>query len=451
VASSGATALGLCAWDAGPVTCDAGGMGGSFEARADSRATLVASAAYGEPLVFPRRDDVERRLEATVAFWRTWAAGLRYTGPWREAVVRSALALKLLVFAPSGAIAAAPTTSLPESLGGERNWDYRFSWIRDSSFTIESLLQLGCVSEARAFFWWFMHATQRTRPRVNVFYRLDGDTRAPEVTLPLEGYRGSRPVRVGNGAAGQLQLDTYGELVDAVYQFAQRADALQLDTGLHVAKIADFVCAHWREPDAGIWEVRAEPRHHTQSKAMCWVALDRAMALARAGQLPASHVDRWAREAAAIRQFIDAHGWSIRKQSYVGYAGAEDLDASVLLLAIMRYEPPDSPRMRATVAALRRELGVGPLLRRYTGDDGLRGGEGAFTCCSFWLVEALGIIGQRPEAERLMAELLALGNDVGLYAEEVERGTGAFLGNMPQGLVHLALISAATALQEPWA
>jgi len=446
VASSGGTALGVCAWDAGPVTCDAGGMAGSFEARPGSRATLVASAAYGEPLIFPGRDEVERRLDATVNFWRTWSAQLSYGGPWREAVVRSALALKLLVFAPSGAIAAAPTTSLPEQIGGERNWDYRFSWIRDASFTVESLLQLGCSSEARAFYWWFMHATQRTRPRVNVFYRLDGGTDAPEVTLPLEGYRGSRPVRVGNGAAGQLQLDTYGELVDAVYQFARKGHTRRLGTGGHVANIADFVCDHWREPDSGIWEERAEPRHHTQSKAMCWVALDRALALARAGLVPSGHADRWTREAAAIRQFIDVRCWSARKQSYVGYAGTEHLDASLLLLAIERYEEPDSPRLRATIDAVRRELGVGPLVRRYTGDDGLAGGEGAFTCCSFWLVEALGITGQRKEAERLMADLLALGNDVGLYAEEVEMGTGDFLGNFPQGLVHLALISAATAM-----
>jgi GH15 family glucan-1,4-alpha-glucosidase len=291
-----------------------------------------------------------------------------------------------------------------------------------------------------------MHATQRTRPRLNVFYRLDGATDAPEVTLPLEDYRGSRPVRVGNGAAGQVQLDTYGELVDAVYQFAQKAHTRRLDTGGDVAEIADFVCEHWHEPDSGIWEERAEPRHHTQSKAMCWVALDRALALARADQLPSGHADRWTREAAAIRHFLDTHCWSARKESYVGYAGAEHLDASLLLLAIMRYEEPDSPRLRGTIAAVRRELGVGPWLRRYTGDDGLIGGEGAFACCSFWLVEALGITGQRDEAERLMGDLLALGNDVGLYAEEVEPGNGAFLGNFPQGLVHLALISAATAM-----
>jgi GH15 family glucan-1,4-alpha-glucosidase len=446
VASSGATAIAACSWEAGRVDCDGAGIAGRFEARAGTRATLAVSAAHGEPLVFPARNGVERRIDATAEFWRSWSARLAYTGPWRDAVVRSALALKLLVFAPSGAIAAAPTTSLPERIGGERNWDYRFSWIRDASFTLESLLQLGCQAEAKAFFWWFMHATQRTLPRLNVFYRLDGGTHAPERTLPLAGYRESRPVRVGNGAAGQLQLDTYGELVDAVYQYVLKGHPLGRDTGRDVAGIADFVCAHWREPDSGIWEVRSEPRHHTQSKAMCWVALDRAVRLARAGQVPAGREARWASEAAAIRRFVDERCWSDAKKSYVWYAGAEHLDASLLLLAIMRYDPPDSPRLRTTVDAVRRELAAGPLLQRYTGDDGLAGGEGAFACCSFWLVEALAISGRQPEAERLMGDLVALANDVGLYAEEVEPKTGAFLGNFPQGLVHLALVSAAIAM-----
>ena len=226
----------------------------------------------------------------------------------------------------------------------------------------------------------------------------------------------------------------------------QKGHALGRDSGRDVARIADFVCAHWHQPDAGIWEVRAEPRHHTQSKAMCWVALDRAVKLARTGQAPASHVDRWTREATAIRRFLDTHCWSDAKRSYVGYAGAEHLDASLLLLAIMRYEEPESPRLRATIDAVQRELAVGPVLQRYTGDDGLVGGEGAFICCSFWLVEALGVTGRRREAERLMADLLGLANDVGLYAEEVEPRTGSFLGNFPQGLVHLALISAAVAM-----
>jgi GH15 family glucan-1,4-alpha-glucosidase len=448
VATSGTTALAACAWDAGRIEVDEVAIGGRFETRAGTRATIALVAAYGEPLVFPARADVERRIETTAAFWRDWSARLAYDGPWRDPVVRSALALKLLVFAPSGAIAAAPTTSLPESLGGERNWDYRFSWIRDSAFTIESLLQLGCDAEARSFFWWFMHATQRTLPRLHVLYRLDGDTHTPERTLPLAGYGNSRPVRIGNGAADQLQLDTYGELMDATYQYAHRGHKVGRQTARDVARIADYVCAQWRKPDSGIWEVRAAPRHYTQSKAMCWVALDRARRLVDRGEIPARRATRWASEAADIRRFIEERCWSEAKRSYVWYAGADELDASLLLLAIMRYERPEAARMRMTIEAVRRELAAGPLLHRYIGADGLARGEGAFACCSFWLAEALAISGQRREAEHVMDELVALANDVGLYPEEIDPASHAFLGNFPQGLVHLALISAAVALQE---
>jgi len=446
VATSGSDAVAVCAWDAGEVHGDAAGFGADFETREGGRSTIALVSAHAEPLVFPSRVQTEARLEATVAFWRRWASELTYAGPWRDAVVRSALALKLLVFAPSGAIAAAPTTSLPEAIGGERNWDYRYSWIRDSSFTLEALLQLGRHAEATSFFWWFMHATRLTLPRLQVFYRLDGGTDASERALPLEGYHGSRPVRVGNGAAGQLQLDAYGELLDAAFVYASDGYRLGRDTARDLARLADFVGTHWREPDAGIWEVRARPRHHTQSKAMCWVALDRARRLAELGHLPAGHAGRWSAEAAAIRQYIGAHCWSAKKGSYVWYAGSEELDASLLLMAIMRYDAPDSPRLRGTLEAVRRELGSGPLLHRYTGDDGLAGGEGAFVCCSFWLAEALAIAGRRKEAGELMDDLLRLANDVGLYAEEIEPRTHDFLGNFPQGLVHLALISAAVAM-----
>jgi GH15 family glucan-1,4-alpha-glucosidase len=294
-----------------------------------------------------------------------------------------------------------------------------------------------------------MHATRLTLPRIQTFYRLDGGARAVERTLPLEGYRGSRPVRVGNGAAGQLQLDAYGELLDTVFGHVNHGYRISRDTANDLVRIVDFVSAHWRNPDAGIWEVRATPRHHTQSKAMCWVALDRAIRLARAGHLPATDIGRWHAEAAEIRRFIGAHCWSTAKESYVWYAGGEDLDASVLLMAIMRYDAPDSPRIASTVEAIRRELAVGPLLRRYTGDDGLAAGEGAFVCCSFWLVEALALAGRRVEATELMDKVLGLANDVGLYAEEIEPRTGEFLGNVPQGLVHLALISAAAAMAAP--
>jgi GH15 family glucan-1,4-alpha-glucosidase len=409
---------------------------------------LVLAAAHQEPLVFPGREQVETRLDGTIDFWRRWSAGLVYRGPWREAVERSALALKLLVFAPSGAIAAAPTTSLPESLGGERNWDYRFSWIRDSSFTLDVLLQLGCHAEAHAFFWWFMHATALTRPRLQVFYRLDGGAHTPEQVLPLAGHRGSRPVRIGNGAAGQLQLDTFGDLLDAVHSYVARGYPIAPDTGAGLAAVADLVCGTWRDPDAGIWEVRMAPQHFTHSKAMCWVALDRAVRLARRGHLPARGVARWEREAAQIRQFIENHCWSERQQSYVRYAGTDELDASLLLMTIMRYGDPTEPRLARTTEAVRHQLGRGPLLYRYTGEDGLPGAEGAFLCCSFWLVEALASGGRREEAVRLMESLLTLANDVGLYAEELDPSSGEFLGNFPQGLVHLGLIRAAVALAE---
>jgi GH15 family glucan-1,4-alpha-glucosidase len=428
------------------VQCDVAGMRADFEIREGGHATIAMITAHAEPLVFPGRAQAETRLAATVEFWRRWAADLTYTGPWRDAVVRSALALKLLVFAPSGAIAAAPTTSLPEAIGGERNWDYRYSWIRDSSFTLEALLQLGKRVEATAFFWWFMHATRLTLPRLRVLYRLDGGADAAERTLALDGYRGSRPVRIGNGAAGQLQLDVYGELLDAAFVYATAGHHLGRDTAHDLASIADFVCRHWREPDSGIWEVRAEPRHHTQSKAMCWVALDRAVRMAHMRWLPGRRTDRWANEAANIRRFIDDHCWSEAKSSYVWYAGSEELDASLLLMAIMRYDSPESPRLRSTVEAVRRELASGSLLYRYTGDDGIAGKEGAFVCCAFWLAEALAIVGRRDEAKALFEDLLRLANDLGLYAEEIAPETRDFLGNFPQGLVHLALISAAMAL-----
>ena len=446
IATAGGDGVAVCAWDAGTPECDGGAITGRFEIREGGRALVALVSAHREPLVFPARADVEARLEATTAFWSRWSAGLDYQGPWAEAVVRSALLLKLLVFAPSGAIAAAPTTSLPEQIGGERNWDYRFSWLRDASFTLEALLQLGCHVEAQSFFWWFMHATGLTRPRLQPFYRLDGGAHAPERALPLDGYRGSRPVRIGNGAADQLQLDTFGDLLDAAFVYVERGYVLDRDTGRELAEVADHVTKIWRQPDRGIWEVRMEPRHFTHSKAMCWVALDRATRLAERGHLPARHAARWREEAAQIRTFIEERCWSPGQRSYTRFAGSEELDASLLLLAIDRYHAGAEPRLLSTIDAVRRGLGRGPLVLRYAGEDGLRGGEGMFLCCSFWLVEALALVGRRDEAAAVMEEALSLANDVGLYAEEIEPETREFLGNFPQGLVHLALISAAVEL-----
>ncbi len=449
-ASARGEAIAITTWNAGDAQVTADAIGGRFEAVAGQRALLALSAAHDEPLVFPARDDVERRLDHTIGFWKTWVDSGHYGGPWREQVLRSALALKLLVHAPSGAVAAAPTASLPEGIGGERNWDYRYCWIRDSSFTLDALLQLGFHDEAHAFFWWFMHATRLTHPRVQVLYKLDGSAHAPETTLPLAGYRGSRPVRVGNAAAAQLQLDVYGDLFHTVWLYADQGYDVDADTGRELAEIADLVCEIWRQPDRGIWEVRMESKHFTQSKVMCWVALDRAIQLARRGSLPDRHLSRWTREASALRDFVERECWSEREKSYTWYAGTDRLDASLLLMPIMDYRPASPERFASTVAAIRRVLGRGVLLARYDGPDGLSGREGMFVCCSCWLAHALALTGHRDEAADLMEEMLALANDVGLFSEQIDPDDGQFLGNFPQALVHLALVNAALAFpQEP--
>jgi GH15 family glucan-1,4-alpha-glucosidase len=446
VFDAGKDALALCAWEAGDPILEDTAVSGSFRVEAGSRSLLALSAAHQEPLVLPSRDEVEARLNSTTGFWKKWAAGRVFKGPWREAVVRSALALKLLIHSPSGAIAAAGTASLPEQIGGARNWDYRFCWVRDSAFTLNALLELGCLDEGESFFWWLLHASQLTRPHLRVLYRLNGDARAPESALPLAGYRDSTPVRIGNAAAGQEQLDIYGDLMQTAWLHAVTKGRLDSDTGKRLAEIADLVCEYWRRPDSGIWEVRSEPLHFTHSKMMCWVALDRALRLSELGLVPKDHERRWRAEAQAILDFIETRCWSDDLGSYVRSPESEELDASILLGALMDYPSTRDPGMGETISVLRRKLGSGPLLDRYRGEDGLVGTEGAFLCCSFWLVDALARAGRYEEATSLMDELVGLANDVGLYAEELDQESGAFLGNMPQGLVHLALINAAVSL-----
>jgi GH15 family glucan-1,4-alpha-glucosidase len=448
VATSGPLALAISSWDAGLPRREAASIDGRFEISAGHSALLVLTAAHQEPLVLPARGEVERRLEGTRDFWRSWVAERRYEGPWRDAVLRSALALKLLVHAPSGAIAAAATASLPEQLGGERNWDYRFCWVRDAAFTLEALFSVGCPHEADAFFWWLLHASQLTQPHLRVLYRLDGGVDAPEETLPLSGYRESRPVRIGNQALGQRQLDIYGDHLQTVWLYARAGGRIDADTGRRLVQTADLVCRIWRQPDSGIWEVRSAPAHFTQSKMMCCVALERAASLAETGNLATDGAPRWRTEAAAIRDFVTGQCWSERIGSYVRIAGADELDASLLLGALMGYEDAREHRMASTIEAVRCRLGRGPLLSRYSGEDGLGGQEGSFLCCSFWLAEALARGGRVDEAGELMNELVGLANRVGLYAEEIDPDSDEFLGNLPQGLVHLALISAAAAIAE---
>jgi GH15 family glucan-1,4-alpha-glucosidase len=435
-----AQALALGMWGADPAPH------GSVRLAAGEEVLFSLAWADGQPLVLGGRDDTEQRLEHTIAFWRGWSEDKAYDGPWREAVIRSALAIKLLVYAPSGAITAAATTSLPETIGGVRNWDYRFAWLRDSSFALDALLGLECPEEAHAFFWWLMHASRLTHPHLQVLYDVNGGNRTGEHELThLSGYRGSAPVRVGNGAVTQLQLDVYGSVLNSTWLHASRHSDIAGESGRAVAKIADYIAAHWREPDCGIWEVRSGPRHFTHSKAMCWVALDSAIKLAREGLIP-DHTERWAAEAESIRAFVDERCWDGGRRSYIRAVDADDLDAALLTLPLVGYSDSSDGRLRGTVDAIRRELTDGPFVRRYVSEDGVEGQDGAFLACSFWLADALARIGRKDEAVELMDELVGVANDVGLYAEEIDPASRQFLGNFPQALVHIALINAARSI-----
>jgi GH15 family glucan-1,4-alpha-glucosidase len=443
-AGADALVLGLC--ESGGGEARDGVISGRIELAQGSSAILSLSASHREPLVIPGRDDSERRLERTVNFWPQWADRSEYNGSWREAVVRSTLALKLLTFAPSGAIVAAPTTSLPEWIGGERNWDYRFTWPRDASWTLDALLRLGFRDEAHAFFWWLMHASRLTQPRLQILYRIDGSDHSGERELrELDGYRGSAPVRIGNGASKQIQLDLYGAVLEAIWLYGKEVGHLDGDTGKEVARIADYVASHWRDSDNGIWEVRDERTHYTQSKALCWVALDRACALADEGMIPNRNT-RWRTEADELQRFVDTEGWDEEWRSYVRAPDLRELDASLLTLALLGYHEPRDKRIQSTIAAIERELREGPYVYRYRGEDGLAGEEGAFLTCSFWLVDAYARTGRLDDANALMEELVGLANDVGLYSEEIDPRTGEFLGNFPQGLTHLALVNAAVSI-----
>jgi GH15 family glucan-1,4-alpha-glucosidase len=431
------------AWDAGDPQLSDNVIEGRFEAEPGRVALLDLAATHQQPAVIPGRGDAERRLEQTQRFWPEWTRRLQYDGRWRDDVARSALVLKLCVFSPSGAIIAAPTTSLPEWIGSGRNWDYRFTWLRDASFTLDALLRLGYEDEAHAFFWWYMHASRLTEPRLQVLYRVDGSTDVREdVFSELAGYCDSSPVRIGNGAVEQFQLDLYGDVLDSIWVYHCNGHKIDRRSAKDVAKVADYVCKIWRRHDCGIWEEREGATDFIHSKAMCWVALDRACKLAAAGVIP-DRSERWRSSADEIRAFVDEHGWDEERRTYVRARDDSRLDGSLLTLPLFEFHDADDPRLLGTIDAIKRELASGPLVYRYRDGD-----EGAFVACSFWLADALIHAGRLDEAEELMTELCKLANDVGLFAEEVRESDGAFLGNFPQALVHLALANAAISYGE---
>ncbi|MGV8921446.1 MAG: glycoside hydrolase family 15 protein [Pseudomonas sp.] len=394
----------------------------------------------------------ERYFDETLAFWRIWSGKSNYRGRWREVVNRSALALKLLTSRKHGGIIAAATFGLPESSGGSRNWDYRFTWIRDASFTVYAFMRLGYTEEANAYMRWVrgrMGDCCEESRQLGILYALDGRAELPETTLDhLSGHGGAQPVRIGNEAYGQVQLDIYGELMDAVYLANKYGEAISHDGWKHATRLVDQVCENWRNKDVGIWEMRGEDQHFLHSRLMCWVALDRALRLAQKRSLPAPFA-RWDQERQAIHDDIWDNFWDEDAGHFVQHIGSRNLDASMLLMPLVRFVGASDPRWLATLDAIERHLVRDGMVYRYRNDDsyddGLDGDEGAFTACSFWFVECLARAGRVEAAHLEFEQLLRYANPVGLYAEEFDTH-GRHLGNTPQALSHLALISAATFL-----
>lgn len=385
----------------------------------------------------------------TVNFWKTWVSQCVYRGRWREMVQRSALVLKLLTYAPTGAIIAAPTTSLPEEIGGERNWDYRYCWIRDASFTLYALMRLGFDQEAGQFMDWLEERCRELKPDASLqpMYSISGRSELKEENFThLKGYRNSKPVRAGNAAHRQAQLDIYGEVLDSVYLYNKYGAPISYDLWCNLERMLDYVCDNWARPDEGIWEIRGEPRQFVYSKLMSWVALDRGLRLANKRSFPANQ-ERWIKTRDEIYCEIMARGWNERCGAFVQYYGSSRMDASNLLMPLVFFVSPSDPRMIRTLDKIQEQLCLDSLVHRYTiidGEsvDGVSGQEGAFSICSFWLVEALTRAGRLEEARLMFEKMLGYANHVGLFAEEIGH-CGEALGNFPQAFTHLGLISAA--------
>ncbi len=428
----------------------------SSEARASFVLTAGQSAYFVFGMDFDERpveavaEFVDQHFALTCAYWRRWAGKSRYSGRWREMVNRSALVLKLLTDNKYGSLVAAPTFGLPEAIGGPRNWDYRYTWLRDSSFSLYALMRLGYTEEGRRFNAWLKDRLNfdRAEGPLQVMYGVDGRTELPEYELEhLEGYRGSKPVRIGNAAYSQLQLDIYGEMFDALYLSSKYGDAPSYEGWERLKTILQWLAKHWSDPDEGIWEVRGGRKHFLHSRLMCWVAFDRVIRLGQKRSLEGPY--GWMEDCRdAIVHDIQENFWDSGLQAFVQYKGAKQVDASTLLMPMMRFISPVDPRWLSTLERIERELTVDTLVKRYRSDnnvDGLAGVEGSFTPCSFWFIEALARSHQVEKAQLLFEKMLGYSNHLGLYSEELSE-SGEHLGNYPQALTHLALISAATYL-----
>ncbi|HSC01791.1 MAG TPA: glycoside hydrolase family 15 protein [Solirubrobacteraceae bacterium] len=397
----------------------------------------------------PDADTLDTLLEGTVRWWRGWAATVRLGSRDEPAARRSGIVLKALTYAPTGAVVAAPTTSLPEAVGGPRNWDYRYAWVRDSSFSSRAFAELGCVHEADAFRAFIMRSAAGHAGDLQVMYGVGGERRLRgDVVENLEGYRGSKPVNLGNDASEQRQLDAYGELVNLTWRWHRRGHSPSDDHWRFLVSLIDHAAERWSEPDCGIWEWPGEPDHFVHSKVLCWSALDRGIRLADECMRRAP-TGRWKSARDEVREAIEERGYDRERGVYVQAFDRTEMDAALLLLPTVEYVAWEDERMLRTVAAIRKELGAGDgLLYRYRRDDGLEGDEGAFLCCSFWLAECLAQAGELTEARTIFDQAVARSNDLGLFSEEIDPRTGELLGNFPQGLTHLAHIDAAVALSE---
>ena len=432
-----------------PMRLENGAALAEFTLGADTSAWFVLEVVLAQEPSPSEQPDYERdAFKQTVNFWRRWVARSTYGGRWREMVNRSALTLKLLTSRQHGSIVAAPTFGLPETIGGGRNWDYRYTWIRDSSFTLYGLMRLGYTHEAAAFMRWVMARCSELEPdgSLQIMYGLDGRHALPEETLPhLEGYMGSSPVRIGNAAFNNLQLDIYGELMDSVYLYDKYGSPIGYDAWTNVVRLTDWVCANWRRPDEGIWEVRGGRQEFLYSRVMCWVAVDRAIRLATKRSFPAP-LARWHETRDTIYQDVFTRFWDPARRAFIQHVGATTLDAAALLMPLVRFVSPTDPRWLSTLRAIEGELVSDSLVYRYRlaggFSDGLTGEEGTFSMCSFWYVECLSRMGDLHKARFFFEKMLGYANHLGLYGEEL--GPQAqHLGNFPQAFTHLALISAA--------